>query len=168
VKLRGIPLRNLENLARTVQLHQGTLELIKILKSVGFKVALLSSGLDLFLRNILQSVKLDYAFSNTLRVDEGGILTGELEEPVLTHGTKNEILEFIMNAEDVHRDQVIAIGDGSARSQFIRNVGLSIAFNPVDSSIQTDGILSHAQITSLLYCLGIPKSELEKMSGGIV
>ena len=148
-------------------MHQGTIQLINILKSVGFKVALLSSGLDVFLKGILQSVRLDYAFSNSLRVDDQGILTGELEEPVLTHATKSEILEFIMNAEDVRPDQVIAVGDGSARSQFIRNVGLSIAYNPVDPAVQTDGVLSDQQITSLLYCLGIPKSELDKHSGSL-
>lgn len=99
---------------------------------------------------------------NPIIVDENGIITGELEEPVITGITKNEILEFIMNLENVNRDQVIAVGDGSTSSHFIKNGGLSIAFKPGEIGVKTDGIFSSDQIINLLYCLGIPKTELDK------
>ena len=97
-----------------------------------------------------------------LRTDEKGMITGELDEPVITDETKGEILEFIMNIENLRPDQVIAVGDGSTRSHFIKNVGLSIAFRPGEESIGTDGFLSGNQILNILYCLGIPRSELER------
>ena len=73
-----------------------------------------------------------------------------------------------MVTENIDRDQVIAVGDGSKSSHFIRNVGLSIAFGPVgDADIVTDGVLNHDNIVGILYCLGIPKSELERhLAGG--
>jgi len=160
--LKGIPVCVLEGFSETIQLNPGTLELIRILKTMGFKIALLSSGFNFFVKKIFETVGVDYAFSNTLKVDENGIITGELEEPVLTSITKNEILEFIMEIEDINRDQVIAVGDGSIRSQFIKDVGLSIAYNPDEATIKTDGILSSDQILNVLYCLGIPKTELNK------
>jgi phosphoserine phosphatase len=160
--LKGIPVRVLEGFSEALQLNPGTLELIRILKTMGFKIALLSSGFNFFVKKIFETVGVDYAFSNTLKVDENGIITGELEEPVLTNITKNEILEFIMEIEDINRDQVIAVGDGSIRSQFIKDVGLSIAYNPDEATIKTDGILSSDQILNILYCLGIPKTELNK------
>jgi phosphoserine phosphatase len=129
---------------------------------MGFKIALLSSGFNFFVKKIFETVGVDYAFSNTLKVDENGIITGELEEPVLTSITKNKILEFIIKIENINRDQVIAVGDGSARSQFIKDVGLSIAYNPDEATIETDGILSSDQILNVLYCFGIPKTELDK------
>ncbi len=164
--LKNIPVRDFERFSAILRLSPGSSELIRVLKSMGFKVAILSSGFDLFVKKILQEAGVDYAFSNTLQVDENDIVTGELEEPVITDGTKEEILEFIMNVEKISRDQVIAIGDGSTRSHFIKNAGLSIAFKPGEKSIKTDGFLSSDQIINLLYCLGIPKTELKRYLEG--
>ena len=164
--LKNIPARDLERFNAILRLSPGSTELIRVLKSMGFKIAILSSGFDLFVKKILQEAGVDYAFSNTLQVDENDIVTGELEEPVITDGTKEEILEFIMNVEKISRDQVIAIGDGSSRSHFIKNAGLSIAFKPGEKSIKTDGFLSSNQIINLLYCLGIPKTELKRYLEG--
>jgi len=160
--LKGIHISELEKLSEILQLHPGTLELIRILKSMGFKIALLSSGFNLFIKRLFEAAGVDYAFSNTLKIDENGMFTGELEEPVITDITKNEILEFILNLENINREQVIAVGDGSTSSHFIENCGLSIAFKPDEPGVKTDGIFSSDQITHLLYCLGIPKTELDK------
>jgi phosphoserine phosphatase len=160
--LKGFPARDFEAFGEILQLNPGTVDLIRILKSMGFKIALLSSGFSFFVRKIFEEAGVDYAFSNTLKVDENGIATGELEEPVITNETKEEMLEFIMTSENISRDQVIAVGDGSVGSHFIENAGLSIAFKPDETSINTDGILSSGQIINMLYCLGIPKTELDK------
>lgn len=160
--LRGIPRREFERFSEILQLNPGALELIEALKSMGFKIALLSSGFNFFIKKIFEEAGVDYAFSNTLRVDEKGIITGELEEPIITSTSKNEVLDFIMNVEHISREQVIAVGDGSTRSHFIKNVGLSIAFKPDEESIKTDGVLTSDHIMNMLYCLGIPKTELDK------
>jgi phosphoserine phosphatase len=160
--LKGFPARDFEAFGEILQLNPGTVDLIRILKSMGFKIALLSSGFSFFVRRIFEEAGVDYAFSNTLKVDENGIATGELEEPVITNETKEEMLEFIMTSETISHDQVIAVGDGSVGSHFIENAGLSIAFKPDETSINTDGILSSGQIINMLYCLGIPKTELDK------
>jgi phosphoserine phosphatase len=160
--LRGIPLVDLENFSDKLELNPGALELIGILKTMGFKIALLSSGFNLLMKRIFEQAGVDYAFSNSLKADEQGILTGELQEPVITNETKSEILDFIMSVEGLRPEQVIAVGDGSTRSHFIKNVGLSIAFKPEDRSVATNGILSSDRITHILYCLGIPKAELDK------
>jgi phosphoserine phosphatase len=160
--LKGLAQHDFEKFGEILQLNHGALELIRVLKSMGFKIALISSGFSFFIKRIFEAAGVDYAFSNTLKVDEHGIITGELEEPVITSTAKNEILEFIMNVEAVSRDQVIAVGDGSTSSHFIKNVGLSIAFKPDKTSIKTDGIFSSDQIMNMLYCLGIPKAELDK------
>ncbi|MGD2127215.1 MAG: HAD-IB family phosphatase, partial [Desulfobacteraceae bacterium] len=160
--LKGIPISDFEKFGKIIELNTGTLELIGILKSMGFKIALLTSGFNFFVKGIFEAAGVDYAFSNTLKADENGIITGELEEPVITSDTKEEILEFIMNVENIHPEQVIAVGDGSMGSHFMQNVGLSIAFKPVEERIRTDGILSGDQIMNMLYCLGIPKAELDR------
>ncbi|MFO7985718.1 MAG: HAD-IB family phosphatase [Desulfatiglandaceae bacterium] len=161
-KLQGMPVSELERFGELLQLNPGAFELIRILKSMGFKIALLSSGLDLFMHKVLEKAGVDYAFSNTLEKDQAGKITGRLQEPLITDDTKEEILEFIMDTEGITRDQVIAVGDGSTRSHFIKNAGLSIAFKPDENGIVTDGILNGDQIIHVLYCLGIPKTEIDK------
>jgi len=160
--MKGIPIQEIESFTNILQLNPGSFELIRILKSMGFKIALLSSGFNFFIKDILEEAGVDYAFSNSLKIDEDGIITGELGEPVITNETKKELLEFIMKMEGIERDQVIAVGDGSSRSHFIKNAGLSIAFKPPAADIRADGIINTGHITNVLYCLGIPKAELEK------
>jgi phosphoserine phosphatase len=163
----GMPIRDFEKFGGILELNTGALELIGILKSMGFKIALLTSGFNFFVKRIFEEAGVDYAFSNALKSDEKGIITGELEEPIITSDTKQEILDFIMNVEKIRPEQVIAVGDGSTGSHFIENVGLSIAFKPQKKSIKTDGVLSTDRLWNMLYCLGIPKRELEKhLKGG--
>ncbi len=161
-RLAGIPMSALQEFSDILDLNPGAMDLIRILKSMGFKIALLSSGFSFLTKKIFEGAGVDYAFSNTLKCDPNGIITGELEDPIVTSQSKTEILQFIMNLEKIGPDQVIAVGDGSTHSHFIKNVGLSIAVRPNAQKMDTDGILSGDQILKVLYCLGLPKAELEK------
>jgi len=159
--LKGIPIKEFEKFSEALQINPGTFELIGILKSMGFKIALLSSGFNFFIKKIFEVAGVDYAFANTLKVDEKGITTGELEDPIITDDTKDEVLEFILSIEDIRPEQVIAIGDGPSCAHFIKQVGLSIAFQPEGFTLKTDGILKSDNIFNILYCLGISKVELD-------
>ena len=161
-KLKGISYAEMQELAENLALNPGARELLGILKTMGFKIALLSSGLEVVLKKLFEGIDVDYAFANTLKVAPDGTITGELEEPIITDDSKAQILEFIMNMEHAQPDQVIAVGDGSPRSGFIRNAGLSIAYRPREESVTTDGVLKTDQISHVLYCLGIPLVELTK------
>jgi phosphoserine phosphatase len=160
--LKGLSEEDFEKLSEILQLNPGTIELIKILKSMGFKIALISSGFNFLVKKIFEAAGVDYAFANSLELDENGITTGRIEEPVITNDTKKDILEFIMSNENIESDQVIAVGDGSQSSHFIENVGLSLAIKPETSHTKTDGVISSDKVLNVLYCLGISKEELEK------
>jgi phosphoserine phosphatase len=161
-RLKGLPVAELEKFSEGLALNPGVLELIEILKSLGFKIALLSSGFDSFMKKIFEVSGPDYAFANTLKVDENGIMTGELEEPIMTGKTRNELLELIMNMENISPEQVIAVGDDSTLSRLPEDTGLTIAFRPGDRSVRADGIFNGDQIINILYCMGLPKTELDK------
>ncbi len=160
--LKGLSEGDFEKLSEILQLNPGTIELIKILKSMGFKIALISSGFNFLVKKIFEAAGVDYAFANALELDENGITTGRIAEPVITNDTKEDILEFIMSNENIESDQVIAVGDGSQSSHFIENVGLSIAIKPEASHTKSDGVISSDEVLNVLYCLGITKEELEK------
>ena len=160
--LQGVPVAALAAAAETLHWHEGAPELLRTLKSMGYKVALLSTGFSCFLNRFYESEEIDYAFCNTLCADERGCATGELEEPVLTAATKNEILEFIMNMEDIRREQVVAVGDGSTRSRYMKDVGLSIACKPGEQTLPTHGVFSSDHMLNILYCLGIPEEDIAR------
>jgi len=162
--LKGLSVQDLEKLNEILRLNPGTIELIKILKSMGFKIALLSSGLNFQVKKIFESAGVDYAFANSLEVDENGITTGRIEEPIITNETKNDILDFIMSNEQIEPDQVIAVGDGSQSSHFIENVGLSIAIKPEATHTKSDGVIASDKVMNVLYCLGLTKEDLDKFS----
>ncbi len=159
-RLKGLTVEAFQQYAEILQLNPGTFELIKILKSMGFKIALLSSGFNSFIKKIFETAGVDYAFSNTPEIDETGVFTGKLEQPIITSETKEELLEFIMQNENIEKEQVIAVGDGSKSSHFIKNVGLSIALQPENPLITTDGVLGNDQLLNILYCLGIAEEDL--------
>jgi phosphoserine phosphatase len=163
--LKGLSLVDIERLNEILRLNPGTIELIKILKSMGFKIALLSSGFNFLVKKIFKAAGVDYAFANSLEVDEDGITTGKIEEPIITDETKNDILDFIMSNEQIEPDQVIAVGDGSQSSHFIENVGLSIAIKPETAHTKSDGVLASDKVLNVLYCLGLTKEDLDKFSG---
>jgi phosphoserine phosphatase len=160
--LKGLSVQDLEKLNEIIRLNPGTIELIKILKSMGFKIALLSSGFNFLVKKIFESAGVDYAFANSLEVDENGITTGRVEEPIITDETKNDILDFIMSNEHIEPDQVIAVGDGSQSSHFIENVGLSIAIKPEATHTKSDGVLASDKVLNVLYCLGLTKEDLDR------
>ena len=57
---------------------------------------------------------LDYAFANTLEVDETtGLLTGQTSGPVVTPQRKRQLLATIANVEGCEIQQTIAVGDGA-------------------------------------------------------
>jgi len=159
--LKGLSVEDFEKLSEILQLNPGTIELIKILKSMGFKIALLSSGFNFLVKKIFETAGVDYAFSNSLELDENGITTGRIEEPVITSDTKSDILDFIMSTENIKPDQVIAVGDGSQSSHFIENVGLSIAIKPEATHTKSDGVITSDKVLNVLYCLGMTQEELE-------
>lgn len=160
--LKGWRIDRLKQLSEILSLHPGTYELIRILKSMGFKIALLSSGFGFFVKRIFENAGVDYAFSNTLAVDGNGITTGELAEPIIDTESKDELIDFIMNNEDITRDQVVAVGDGSKSAHFITKAGLSITFKPEESENRPGGVLRNGKLIDVLYCLGISKEEVDK------
>ena len=69
--LKGLTIRSLEPLARTLKLTKGSEELISALKEMGFKVGLISGGFSYFTDILKKRLGFDYAFGNKLEVRRG-------------------------------------------------------------------------------------------------
>jgi phosphoserine phosphatase len=80
--LKGLPIEELRRLSELLQLNPGTFELIRILKSMGFKVALISTGFHFFIKRIFETAPLPAQTTTTstnriLIIGSGPIVIGQ-------------------------------------------------------------------------------------------
>ncbi|MEX2723872.1 MAG: phosphoserine phosphatase SerB [Candidatus Freyarchaeota archaeon] len=160
--LAGLEVKYLEEIANNMHLTPGAEELIRSLKSMGYKIALISGGFTYFTDRLKEKLGLDYAFGNKLII-KNGVLTGEVEEPIIDGKKKAEIINWISEIEEISKDEIVAVGDGSNDQFMLRNAGLGIAFNAKKVLKQVaDGVIAQKNLLSILYALGLPDKELKK------
>jgi phosphoserine phosphatase len=161
--LRGMEVSVLERLAADLPLTEGAERLIRALRRLGYRTAVISGGFSIAAEALKARLGIDYAYSNTLEIRDGR-LTGDVVGPIVNGQRKAELLETIAQAEGVLLDQVIAVGDGANDLPMLEKAGLGIAFRAkaklrqaADTSISTGGL------DSILYLLGISARELEEL-----
>jgi phosphoserine phosphatase len=124
---KGMSVKELLEVVKTVPFHSGVDELIGHLKLKGLKLAMVSSGLSLLSNWVHQKYGFDYSVSNDL-LCEDGIITGQVKIQVY-YDKKAEWAERILKQFRVKPEEVIAIGDSSGDIELFQMAGLSIAFN---------------------------------------
>jgi len=160
--LKGLSIKSLESLAKTIKLTQGSEELITALKEMGFKVALISGGFTYFTDVLKKRLGFDYAFGNELEI-KNGKLTGRIKGGIIDAQRKAEIMDEICRKEGVTCDEVVAVGDGSNDRIMLANAGLGIAFNAKEILKKVaDGAITQNHMKGILYCLGISDLDLRK------
>ncbi|MGQ9645626.1 MAG: phosphoserine phosphatase SerB [Thermodesulfobacteriota bacterium] len=160
--LKGLPLRSLEPLARTLKLTKGSEELISALKEMGFKVGLISGGFSYFTDILRKKLGFDYAFGNKLEVKKGR-LTGRVQGRIIDAQRKAQIMDEICRREGVTCEEVVAVGDGSNDRIMVANAGLGIAFNAKEILKKVaDGTITRNHMKGVLYCLGITDLDLKR------
>jgi phosphoserine phosphatase len=162
--LAGLEVKVLERLAAELPLTEGAEKLVRVLKRLGYRTAVISGGFSIAADALRRRLGIDYAYSNTLEL-EGGRLTGRVVGPIVNGRRKAELLETIAQAEGVLLDQIIAVGDGANDLPMLEKAGLGIAFRAkaklreaADTSISSGGL------DSILYLLGIHAEELEEVA----
>ena len=159
--LKGLEIKNLESIAKTVKLTKGSEELVASLKEMGFKVALISGGFSFFTDVLKKRLGFDYAFGNELEIKKGR-LTGNIKGRIIDARKKAEALDEICRKEGITRDEVVAVGDGSNDRIMVANAGLGIAFNAKEILNKVaDGAITKDHIKGVLYCLGITDLDLK-------
>ncbi|OGP91805.1 MAG: phosphoserine phosphatase SerB [Deltaproteobacteria bacterium RBG_16_47_11] len=160
--LKGLKVKSLESVAKTLRLTKGSGELIAALKEMGFKVALISGGFTYFTDILKRRMGFDYAFGNELEVQKGA-LTGRIIGEIVDARRKAEIMDEICKKEGITHDEVVAVGDGSNDRIMLANAGLGIAFNAKEILKKVaDGSITRNHMRGVLYCLGITDMDIRK------
>jgi phosphoserine phosphatase len=162
--LEGLPAEALEQVYRDLPFTPGARNLIRILRRLGFRTAVISGGFDFFTDRLKVELGLDFAYANALEIVEGKV-TGRVTGPVVDGRRKAELLEEIAAGEGIALSQVIAIGDGANDLPMLGRAGLGIAFNAkARVREQADYHISQNRLDSILYLLGIAEWEMAELS----
>jgi phosphoserine phosphatase len=161
--LAGLDVAVLDKLAADLPLTDGAETLVRVLKRLGYKIAVISGGFSRAAEALKRRLGVDYAYSNNLEV-QGGKLTGRVVGPIVNAQRKAELLETIAQAEGVLLDQVIAVGDGANDALMLERAGLGIAFHAKPKLREAaDTSISAAGLDAILYLLGFSARELQEV-----
>jgi phosphoserine phosphatase len=158
--LKGLRVEELEELAAHIELTPGAFDLLLALKDMGYKLALISGGFTFFTDKLKRELGFNYAYGNRL-VIKNGVLTGELEEPIMDAWGKQRAIEEIAEKEGIPPEEIVVIGDGATDRIMIEKAGLGLSFNAKEVLKKVaDGSITKNHLKGLLYCLGIREDDL--------
>ena len=159
--LKGLDVKVMQEIAENLPITEGVDRLMTILKTCGYKIAILSGGFTYFGEYLQRRYGIDYVYANELEIDENGKLTGRYKGEIVDGHRKAELLKLIAQVEKVNLAQTIAVGDGANDLPMLSEAGLGIAFHAkprvvanAKQSINTIGL------DGVLYFLGFKDSYL--------
>ena len=159
--LKGLDISVMRDIAEHLPITEGTDRLMSVLKTCGYKIAILSGGFTFFGEYLQRKYGIDYVYANELEVGEDGKLTGRYVGEVVDGRRKADLLKLIAQTEHVNIAQTIAVGDGANDLPMLNEAGLGIAFHAkprvkanARQSISTIGL------DGVLYFIGFKDSHL--------
>ncbi len=159
--LKGLDVSVMEDIARNLPLNEGLERMMKILKRVGYKTAILSGGFTYFGKYLQQKFGFDYVYANELEV-ENGKLTGRYVGEVVDGRRKAELLRLLCQFEGIDVAQSVAVGDGANDLPMIGTAGLGIAYHAKPKVKATaEQNLSTVGLDGILYFLGLKDSQID-------
>jgi len=152
----------LAEIAERLPLMDGVERLMKHLKRLGYRTAILSGGFTYFARHLQERLGFDEIHANEL-VIENGKVTGEVHEPIIDADRKVELLREIAAREGLAMEQTIAVGDGANDLKMLAAAGLGIAFRakPLVRR-QARQSISTLGLDAVLYLIGYRQGDLEE------
>jgi phosphoserine phosphatase len=165
-KLAGLPLSAVTGLAADLPITEGATDLLRVLKGLGFKTAVISGGFSVAAEALRTRLGLDYAFSNVLEVKDGA-LTGRVHEPIVGPQRKADLLDALAQREGIPLAQTIAVGDGANDLLMLEKAGLGIAFHAkAKLKDAADTSLSDGGLDRILFLLGLRARDVRAFLAG--
>lgn len=161
--LKGLPETVLETVAARLTLTEGTERLIRNLRALGYRTAILSGGFTYFARRLQARLGIDYVYANELDIREG-VVTGEVVGDIVDGRRKAALLHEIAQQEGIHLEQVIAVGDGANDLPMLSAAGLGVAFRakPLVKESARHAI-SNLGLDGILYLLGFREGDTDAL-----
>ena len=161
--LAGIPASALDDVYDALVLAPGARTLIRILRRLGYRLALVSGGFNQINDRLAEELGIHYARANELEIVDG-VLTGRIVGEVLDRAGKAEALRYFAGEVGVPVESVVAIGDGANDLDMLEIAGLGIAYN-AKGLVQeaADTTMNVPYLDAIMYLLGISREEIEAL-----
>lgn len=159
--LKGLDESVMKEIAENLPYNEGLERMMKVLKRVGYKTAILSGGFTYFCKYLQQKFGFDYVYANELEIEDGK-LTGRFVGDVVDGKRKAELLKLLCQVEGINLAQAVAVGDGANDLPMISLAGLGIAYHakPKVKANAKQGI-STIGLDGILYFLGLKDSHID-------
>ncbi len=158
--LKGLSLGVVDDVIKNrITLMSGGKTLVATMKKHGGYCALVSGGFTVFTGPISKEIGFDEHRSNLL-LEEDGILTGHVGDPILGKQAKVDALNEISDRLGISPNDAIAVGDGANDLGMLQLAGSGVALHAKPTvAEQADIKMDHADLTALLYLQGYRKSD---------
>jgi len=152
--LKGLDETALETAYESIMVSPGAETLVRTMAASGACTALVSGGFTYFTNRIAERLGFHLNKANTF-VIEGGKLTGEVTEPILSREAKYETLIKLATENRLSLDQTAAVGDGANDLEMIQAAGLGCAYRGKPTLRDAARAkLDHADLAGLLFAQG--------------
>ena len=159
--LEGLDASALDRVYDDLELAPGARTLVRTLKRLGYRFAIVSGGFSQVTDRIAADLGIDFAAANELEVVDGR-LTGRIVGPVLDRAGKAQALRRFAEESGVALGATVAIGDGANDLDMLAAAGLGIAFNAKPVVQQAaDTAVNVPYLDAIVYLLGISREEIE-------
>ncbi|HEU4578519.1 MAG TPA: phosphoserine phosphatase SerB [Polyangiaceae bacterium] len=164
--LAGMPLEAVMRVAGDPPLTEGAPELLRALRALGLKTAVISGGFSFAADALKARFGLDYAYSNQLEI-ENGALSGRVLGPIVGPQRKADLLDALAQREGIPLEQTVAVGDGANDLLMIEKAGLGIAFHAKPKLRDAaDTSLTQGGLDRILYLLGLRARDVRELVEG--
>lgn len=156
--LQGLPISVVDDvIAKRITLTSGGAQLIATMKAGGGYTALISGGFTVFTNRIAAMLGFDEDQANIL-IEQGGILTGEVAEPILGKQAKIDALLGICDKLGISPSDALAVGDGANDLGMLGIAGSGVALHAKPAvAAEAKMRIDHGDLTALLYIQGYRK-----------
>jgi phosphoserine phosphatase len=143
----------LQQVRDALPLMPGVANLVNILKSYGWKVAIASGGFSYFADYLQYRLNLDAAIANDLAMHKGK-LTGKVQGSIVDANVKAQTLNSLADKWSILPSQTIAMGDGANDLVMMSAAALGVALHakPIVRQ-QADIAIRHGGLDTLLWVL---------------
>ncbi|MDN4596088.1 phosphoserine phosphatase SerB [Leifsonia virtsii] len=153
--LAGLPAEVFQHVGERIRVTEGVPELIAGVHAAGGVVGVVSGGFHELLDPIGERLGLDHWRANRLVVRDG-VLTGEVDGPVVDAAAKAQALLFWAADAGVHLRQTVSIGDGANDLRMMAEAGLAVAFNAKPRvRAEADVVIDRPDLSQVLPLLGL-------------
>ena len=164
--LKGLQEERVHSLLDAMPLAEGAERLIRTLRMLGYKTAILSGGFTFFVHRLQKMLGIDYVHANQLEIADGKV-TGRVIPPIVNGERKAALLAEIAQREYISPEQIVAVGDGANDIPMLRLAGMGIAYRAKPLVRQSaPQSISSLGLDGLLYLIGVRDRDLHPRETG--